>query len=160
VPRDALRAWLRDLGTPWREDASNRDARIPRNWVRHALLPAWRAEDPELDARMFRMARTTAAFLPAWEKWVRTEHPEEEVLARGGIPVEWLRQGMEAGALRGLLGTLGVAAASHELALEILRQAAGNGKKIRVRADESTLLAEKSGLLVATRSIFERRARS
>ena len=39
LPRAALDAWLRAQGIPWREDASNRDTRIARNAVRHALLP-------------------------------------------------------------------------------------------------------------------------
>ena len=35
----ALRAWLRGRGLAWHEDASNRNAAIPRNFVRHRLLP-------------------------------------------------------------------------------------------------------------------------
>ncbi len=37
--RHDLRTWLAERGEPYREDASNADVRIPRNWVRHALLP-------------------------------------------------------------------------------------------------------------------------
>lgn len=157
--RAELRAWLRELGTPWREDSTNDDARVPRNWARHRLLPAWRAEDPEVDARLFRVARDAAALIPAWEKWTRAEHPEEEALARGGVPVEWLRGGMDAATLRTLLRTLGIADPTPELAGELLRQAVSGATKIRARADSSTLLAEKNGVLVAKRSIFERVAR-
>jgi tRNA(Ile)-lysidine synthase len=39
IPGSALRAWLRERGLAWREDASNRDGAIPRNLVRHTLLP-------------------------------------------------------------------------------------------------------------------------
>jgi len=35
----ALRAWLRQYSYAWREDASNRDVTIPRNYVRNTLLP-------------------------------------------------------------------------------------------------------------------------
>jgi tRNA(Ile)-lysidine synthetase-like protein len=160
VDRAALREWLRELGTPWREDESNTDARVPRNWVRHHLLPAWRAEDKKLDARVFRMARDVAALLPAWDRWSREEHPAEVVRDRGGIPVEWLRDGarggMDATALKVLLAELGIANPRPELAAEILRQAAGNTGKIRVRADESTILADKHGVLTALRSVFKR----
>lgn len=37
--RDDLRAYLAERGLTFREDATNADTRIPRNWVRHALLP-------------------------------------------------------------------------------------------------------------------------
>ncbi len=159
VPRPALRKWLQDLGTPWREDESNGDARIPRNWVRHHLLPEWRSTDPDLDARLFRIARTVAGLLPVWDKWTHAEHPEEEVIARGGIPVEWLRSGMDAAVLKGLLRLLGIGDPTPELAAELLRQAEGHtGRtgKIRARADESALLTEKNGILTAARSIFRR----
>jgi tRNA(Ile)-lysidine synthase len=38
--RSHLRAALVQLGEPWREDSSNTDVSIPRNLVRHELLPA------------------------------------------------------------------------------------------------------------------------
>ena len=38
--RSHLRAALVQLGEPWREDASNTDLSIPRNRIRHELLPA------------------------------------------------------------------------------------------------------------------------
>lgn len=39
VARDDLRVYLRTLGETFREDASNADVRVPRNRVRHELLP-------------------------------------------------------------------------------------------------------------------------
>jgi len=159
VDRSALREWLRELGTPWREDESNADARIPRNWVRHHLLPSWRAEDPEVDARIFRAARTVAALRPVWERWLRAEHPVEEVRERGGIPVEWLSDDLDATVLKALLREIGIADPSPELAAEILRQATRASEKVatvRVRADESTVLTLKRGILAATRSVFKR----
>jgi len=39
LERDALRELLRQRGERWREDASNQDVRIPRNRVRHELIP-------------------------------------------------------------------------------------------------------------------------
>jgi tRNA(Ile)-lysidine synthase len=167
IDKASLRAWLLELGTPWREDESNGDARIPRNWVRNHLLPEWRVQDKDLDARIFKMAGDVSALMPAYEKWTQEEHPEEEVVARGGIPVEWLRAGMEASVLKALLRALGIADPAPELAAEILRQATGDSHraatrtapvsgKIRVRADPLTVLTEKHGILVATRSIFKR----
>jgi tRNA(Ile)-lysidine synthase len=37
--RDALRAWLAEREIRWREDASNADLTVPRNRIRHELLP-------------------------------------------------------------------------------------------------------------------------
>ncbi|MGH7947912.1 MAG: tRNA lysidine(34) synthetase TilS, partial [Candidatus Binataceae bacterium] len=42
VERDALREYLTDRGAEFHEDASNRDVAIPRNRVRHELLPLLR----------------------------------------------------------------------------------------------------------------------
>jgi tRNA(Ile)-lysidine synthase len=39
VRRAAVRGWLTTRGEPWRDDASNADATIPRNRIRHELLP-------------------------------------------------------------------------------------------------------------------------
>ena len=42
VGRDELRAYLATMGQPFREDESNEDVSIPRNRVRHELLPLLR----------------------------------------------------------------------------------------------------------------------
>jgi tRNA(Ile)-lysidine synthase len=39
IPRNDLRAYAAELGLQFREDATNDDVRIPRNRVRHELLP-------------------------------------------------------------------------------------------------------------------------
>jgi tRNA(Ile)-lysidine synthase len=157
VDRAALRAWLRALGTPWREDSSNADARIARNWVRHKLLPPLRAADPHLDETVFRITRSVGRTLPAWERWYRSEHPVEAVIELGGIPAEWLRAGMEIDALKECLPALGVDDPAPELMAELLRQSAGAAPKIQVRIDESTVLVEKRGILVRSHSIFKRK---
>jgi tRNA(Ile)-lysidine synthase len=43
IRRDDLRRYLLDLGRPFREDESNLDVTIPRNRVRHELLPYLKA---------------------------------------------------------------------------------------------------------------------
>jgi tRNA(Ile)-lysidine synthetase-like protein len=160
LPRAALREWLRALGTPWREDASNLDARIARNWVRHRLLPEWRAREPDLDARVFRLTRAAASALPAWERWMAAEHPVEAVADLGGIPAGWLRAGMEAAALKACLVALGLERPAPELITELLRQAQGTGARIQARIDESSVLSEKRGILVRSRSEFRRKPRA
>lgn len=54
--RAEIIAYLADLGAEWREDPSNADVSINRNWYRHRYLPALRKEDPGLDARIVGMA--------------------------------------------------------------------------------------------------------
>jgi tRNA(Ile)-lysidine synthase len=48
-PRAALLAELRERGIEPIEDPTNRDLRIPRNRLRHALLPGLREREPGLD---------------------------------------------------------------------------------------------------------------
>jgi len=57
VSDSALRGWLKGRALPWREDASNLDRSIPRNFVRTVLLPqleqTW---TPDLRARLCQSA--------------------------------------------------------------------------------------------------------
>lgn len=59
ISGQALRAWLQERGLAWREDVSNRDESIPRNFVRNALLPQLeRTWVPDLRARLCQSAET------------------------------------------------------------------------------------------------------
>lgn len=83
----ALRAMLRDLGIPWREDASNRSLDIPRNRIRHELLPALQEYNPRVSDALVRLARS-AALTDDWatseaERWYRRY--AEPVAEGGGI---------------------------------------------------------------------------
>jgi tRNA(Ile)-lysidine synthase len=55
-----LEAWLAARGLPSREDATNRDVRIPRNRVRHEVLPALVAAWPGAVRALSRAARGSA----------------------------------------------------------------------------------------------------
>jgi tRNA(Ile)-lysidine synthase len=54
--RGEILEYLRLCDASWREDESNLDVRIDRNWYRHAYLPGIRDRDPDLDARVFGLA--------------------------------------------------------------------------------------------------------
>jgi tRNA(Ile)-lysidine synthetase-like protein len=56
TPRSALLAAVAAAGLAPVEDPTNRDTAVPRNRVRHRLLPYLKEEDPELPARLARMA--------------------------------------------------------------------------------------------------------
>ena len=54
--RDALRDYLRSIGESWREDATNEDRSIPRNLVRHEIMPQLRKLNAQADAALARAA--------------------------------------------------------------------------------------------------------
>ncbi len=56
VRREDLRAYLRELNQPWREDSSNSDEAFTRNRIRATLLPALRAENPAIDTTLSNLA--------------------------------------------------------------------------------------------------------
>jgi len=57
VTRSEVDAYLRQRGIPWREDASNREAKFARNRIRHELLPRLKQDwNPRLDEALARMA--------------------------------------------------------------------------------------------------------
>lgn len=66
VGRAELRRYLEDGGIPFREDASNADPSVPRNRVRHELLPQLRTYSPRVVdalARQADIARADEAWL-------------------------------------------------------------------------------------------------
>lgn len=69
VRREDLRAMLRGRAAAFREDSSNADTRIPRNWVRHRLIPNLSArlggDLVEVLAREVALLRDDAALLDA-----------------------------------------------------------------------------------------------
>ena len=54
--REDILRYLELAGQPWREDESNADLAMERNWYRHRYLPGLRPEVPDLDERVFRLA--------------------------------------------------------------------------------------------------------
>ncbi len=63
--RAEIVAWLREIGQPWREDASNLDPALTRTRVRHQLLPQLAAFNPRIAQQLARMA-TIARDEEAW----------------------------------------------------------------------------------------------
>jgi len=54
--RGELRDFLRGISETWREDATNDDRSIPRNLVRHEVMPALRKLNAQADAALARAA--------------------------------------------------------------------------------------------------------
>ena len=51
-----IRAWLGEIGQPWREDASNQDTAFTRNRIRRELLPQLTAFNPRIEEQLAHMA--------------------------------------------------------------------------------------------------------
>jgi len=56
--RDVLRAYCRRNGLVWNEDATNRDMRFQRNFLRHDVLPTFERGVPGLREELIGLART------------------------------------------------------------------------------------------------------
>lgn len=64
LPRSRLEETCREAGWTWREDASNRDQRFLRNWVRHVWLPEG---GDAIEAALVRLSSSAAALAPFLE---------------------------------------------------------------------------------------------
>jgi tRNA(Ile)-lysidine synthase len=67
IEREAVRDWLRQAGEPWREDASNLDARFARNRIRHELLPLAESIRPGAGAALARLAGLAVEDAAWWD---------------------------------------------------------------------------------------------
>jgi tRNA(Ile)-lysidine synthase len=82
ITRAELQQYLRSRGETWREDATNLDRAIPRNLVRHGVMPLLRSINADADAALARAAdvlRVDAEFLEtlANAAYVRTVKPAD-----------------------------------------------------------------------------------
>jgi tRNA(Ile)-lysidine synthase len=65
--RAELRAFLEARNQSWREDSSNSDSAFTRNRVRHAVLPALRAENPSIDHTLANLAELAREEESRWQ---------------------------------------------------------------------------------------------
>ena len=83
VGRADLRRYLAEREIPFRDDASNADRRVPRNRVRHELLPQLRTYSPRIVEALARQADIARAD-EAWLSRRANELSAELVLSSGG----------------------------------------------------------------------------
>lgn len=79
VSRSLVMEYLADIGQDFREDATNLDQRLTRNWLRHAALPPLRDRFPLLDDAIIRLTAQ------AGELSEFTESQAEALLTRATI---------------------------------------------------------------------------
>ena len=94
VARAELRRYLADRGIPFREDASNADLRVPRNRVRHELLPHLRTYSPRIAEALARHADIAQAD----EAWLsrRANEAAADLVSRNRGAVELDAAGLTA----------------------------------------------------------------
>ncbi len=67
VQREQIEAYLKAIGQPWREDASNDSFEHTRNRIRHDLLPKLREFNPQIDSILAHMADNARAEEQHWQ---------------------------------------------------------------------------------------------
>lgn len=67
VQRAQIEAYLRAIGQPWRQDASNDSLEHTRNRIRHELLPKLREFNPQIDSILAHMADNARAEEQHWQ---------------------------------------------------------------------------------------------
>ena len=132
VRRGDVEAWLRERGQTWREDESNQDRTIPRNKVRHELLPwlveAFGAGVVDVLARQAALSRDDAE----WFDLVATETADRLVIEDGTIVT------LEQGALGALHPAI-----ARRVVLEALRRTADVGRRSPAAAPSSGSITSK-----------------
>jgi tRNA(Ile)-lysidine synthase len=86
LPRAVLAAAAAAAGLEPADDPTNRDLGAPRNRVRHFLLPALAADEPDLAGRLARLAGKARAAAQALDRRFAASLPLR--LAGGGVAVE------------------------------------------------------------------------
>jgi tRNA(Ile)-lysidine synthase len=90
--KEELRTWLKSIGQPWLEDVSNTDTAIPRNFIRHVLLPEL---EKEWDAALRSHILQTASILSEEDAWMEDVATWELYSLRGAedsLPLASLRR--------------------------------------------------------------------
>ncbi len=67
VQRAQVEAYLRAMGQPWRQDASNDSLEHTRNRIRHELMPKLREFNPQIDSILAHMADNARAEEQHWQ---------------------------------------------------------------------------------------------
>lgn len=96
-PQD-LRAFLKELGVSWVEDASNAEALYKRNRVRHDILPLLHRENPSFQTGMQRLWRQARIDDEHWESLLEEALLRHPLIRRGKTLVaeKHLLHGMDA----------------------------------------------------------------
>ncbi|MGH9519490.1 MAG: tRNA lysidine(34) synthetase TilS, partial [Terriglobales bacterium] len=130
----ALQDWLRARGQIWRDDPSNQDQSLRRNWVRHALMPILRQEvNPALAAGLGTLAEVMRA---EEENWAQVMGPLADKV--------WRVEGVELITMRAELLAFPLAA-QRRLLREGVRRLRGNLLRLQFHHVEAVVQALRQG---------------
>lgn len=76
VRRNRVEQYLRELGQPWRDDATNSDTRFTRNRMRHELMPLLRDFNPNVEEQLARVSEIARDEESYWEIELRRVLPQ------------------------------------------------------------------------------------
>ena len=140
VRREAVEAFLRALGQPWREDSTNRHLTYTRNRIRHELLPLLEGWNPQLRTHLAQMAMLALEEEAWWQAEVGRLAPQ---LLLPGKPV---RGGGRASGEGVALDRTRLAALPVPLQRRLLRHAAASlGSALDFEATEAMRLLALEG---------------
>lgn len=130
--RKDLETYLKSLGQPWREDASNRDLRHARNRVRHGILPRLeRFLNPAVREALAETAEIARAEEACWQSQVQKLLPQLWIQQTGTLKsaaLAALPLALQRRVVRGACESLGVRLEFHHVE-EVLALASSPGAK-------------------------------
>ena len=156
--RREILQYLDIRGRSWREDESNADTRIGRNWFRHRYLPGLRAAEPDLDARIFSLAMQVQGMAenlnaleedadllrrdPEGEAYLPVEEVEERLALRDFHSLRhWLaRLAAEAAAAKTKVNAAKIEVVTEEILRELHRQWSNGTRRLRVPVSPGSYL--------------------
>lgn len=132
IKRKDLELYLKSLGQPWREDASNRDLRHARNRVRHGILPRLeRFLNPAVREALAETAEIARAEEDYWQREVAQVLPQLWTQKSGALKsaaLATLPLALQRRVVRSACESLGLRLEFHHVE-EILALAASRGAK-------------------------------
>lgn len=86
IGKKEIRAYAKENGIPYRDDASNMETYYLRNWVRLRLLPMLNQVDSDTVYKLQKLTERVEKEIPNYEKWV--EEKLSEIISEDGLSVE------------------------------------------------------------------------
>jgi tRNA(Ile)-lysidine synthase len=132
VGREDIRAWCIANGVVWREDATNSDTSIPRNFVRGELIPRIRELNPQVSKALCRAAellREDEEYLLglACDIVKRAEYRPDGSVALTAAALAALPEALKGRALRLLIGRAGLTRDVERVNIDDVTELLGEG---------------------------------
>ncbi|MCF8460667.1 MAG: tRNA lysidine(34) synthetase TilS [Flavobacteriales bacterium] len=90
ISKDEIRAYAKENGISYRNDASNTETYYLRNWVRLRLIPMLNQFDSESLSKLQKLTERAEKEVPKYEKWVEVQL--SEVTSENGLSIERIQK--------------------------------------------------------------------